>query len=100
MGIEIEYPLRYSDTLVLGDSLFRDTGLLLSTLETSVARCLLFNRTVRYFGFLSGIKMILIPENACVNNSIFCATDIDTVRSGIFERATWQPYTRDWHCQS
>ena len=31
-----------------------------------VARCPVFNRTVRYFGSLSGIKMKVIPDNACV----------------------------------
>jgi len=40
-----------------------------------VARCPVFNRTVWYFGSLSGIKMIVIPDDACVNSSIFCATD-------------------------
>src|SRR6218665_554969 len=31
-----------------------------------VARCPVFDRTVRYFGSLSGIKMKVIPDNACV----------------------------------
>jgi len=31
-----------------------------------VARRAVFNRTVRYFGSLSGIKMIVIPDYACV----------------------------------
>ena len=30
-----------------------------------VARCPVFNRTVRYFGPLSGIKMTVIPDNTC-----------------------------------
>jgi len=47
-----------------------------------VARCPVFNRTIRYFGSLSGrpigLKMTVIPDNGCVNNSIFCATDAQT----------------------
>src|SRR6218665_2723747 len=43
-----------------------------------VARCPVFSRTVRYFGPLSGIRIIVIPDNASVNSSIFCATNIDT----------------------
>ena len=43
-----------------------------------VARCPVFNRTVGYFGSLSGIKMIVIPDNACVISSIFSATDRPT----------------------
>src|SRR6218665_2199941 len=33
--------------------------------------------TVRYFGSLSciGMKMTAIPDNACVNSSIFCVTE-------------------------
>jgi len=31
-----------------------------------IARCPVFNRTDRYFGSLSGIKMKVIPNNACV----------------------------------
>jgi len=34
--------------------------------------------------------MIVIPDNACVNSSIFCATDTGT-ESGILEKDTWQP---------
>ena len=30
---------------------------------------------VRYLIGSSGIKMIVIPDNACVNSSIFCAID-------------------------
>ena len=39
---------------------------------------------VRYLTRLSSSLALLI-DNACVNSSIFCATDI-------LERATWQPY--------
>src|SRR6218665_1626939 len=35
-------------------------------------------RTVRYFGSMYCVKMIIIPESACVNSSIFCATDTST----------------------
>ena len=44
-----------------------------------VARCPIFIRTVRYFGPLSGIRMI-VPDNASVNtcSSIFGTTNIDT----------------------
>src|SRR6218665_1307884 len=56
-----------------------------------VARCPVCNRTVRYFGSSSGVKMIvgLIPDNACANSSKFCATN---TMSDILESATWQPY--------
>jgi len=37
-----------------------------------VARCPVFYRTVRYFGSLSVIILIVIPDNACVNSSIVC----------------------------
>jgi len=47
-------------------------------------RCPVFNRTVQYFGSLSGIKMMVIPDNALVNSSIFCATDIGTVNVRYF----------------
>jgi len=56
-----------------------------------VARCPIFNRTVQYFGSLSGIKMIVKPDNACVNSSIFCSTDTGSaiVRYfGVSHRAT------------
>jgi len=43
-----------------------------------VARCPVFNLSVRYFGSLSGIKIIVIPNNAFVNSSIFCAADTGT----------------------
>ena len=43
------------------------------------ARCPVFNRTVRYFDSLSGIKMIVIPDNDFENSSIFCATYAGTV---------------------
>src|SRR6218665_1110594 len=50
-----------------------------------VARCPVFNQTVRYFGSMfSGIKMIEVPDNACVNSSIFCATDTETVSAWYF----------------
>jgi len=47
-----------------------------------VARCPVFNWTVRYFGSLSGIKMIvgIISDNAQINSSIFCATGTASVR--------------------
>ena len=47
-------------------------------MDGRVARCSVFNRTVRYFGSLFGIKMAVIPDNACENSSIFCATDTGT----------------------
>ena len=43
------------------------------------------------FGSLSGIKMIVIPDNACVNSSMFCAIETGTAESGILERATCEP---------
>ena len=42
-----------------------------------VARCQMFNRTVRYFGSLSVI-LIVIPDNTCVHSSIVCAKDTGT----------------------
>ena len=48
------------------------------SLRNRVARCPVFSRTVRYFGFLSGILLIVIPDNTCVNNSIVCAKDTCT----------------------
>jgi len=45
---------------------------------SGVASCPAFNRTVRCFDSLSGIKMVVIPDNACVNSLIFCATDTGT----------------------
>jgi len=56
-----------------------------------ITRCPVFNRTVRYFGSFSGIKMIVIPDTACVNSSIFLPPTLALSISGIFERATWQP---------
>ena len=45
-----------------------------------VAMCLVFNRTVRYLGSLSGIKIIVSNAGQCMcHSSIFCATDIGTV---------------------
>ena len=46
--------------------------------HSRVARCPVFNRTIRYLGPLSGIKMIVIPYNAWVNSSVFSATDTGT----------------------
>jgi len=43
-----------------------------------VARSPVINRTVRSFDTLSSIKMIVIPDNACVNSSIFCPIDTGT----------------------
>src|SRR6218665_2461383 len=63
------------------------SSLLLSTsvqlirflLQTNrVARCPLFNRTVRHFSSLSGIILIVIPDNTCVNSSIVCDKDTGT----------------------
>src|SRR6218665_2538073 len=55
---------------------------LLRCLVSSVSRvdtCQVFTRTVRYFGSLSGIEMIEMSDNACVNSSIFCYTDTASV---------------------
>ena len=48
------------------------------TIHTSRSRLEVGFPGVRYFGCLSCIKMIvgIIPDNACVNGSIFCATDM------------------------
>jgi len=46
--------------------------------QLRVARCPVFNRTVRYFCSLSGIILIVTPENTCVNSSIVCAKDTGT----------------------
>src|SRR6218665_1421777 len=60
-----------------------------------------FKRTVRYFCSVSGIKMLLIPYNSCINSLIFCATDVGTASVRIFERATWQLYLhRTWNFNS
>ena len=40
-----------------------------------VARCPVFDRTVRYFGSLSGIILIVIPDNICINSSIVFVKD-------------------------
>src|SRR6218665_2258077 len=56
-----------------------------------VARCPVFNRTVRYFGSLSGIKMTIIPDNACVNSLIFCDTDIGTSSVRYFGKCYLEP---------
>src|SRR6218665_2981347 len=54
-----------------------------------VARCPIFSRTVRYFGPLSGIRMIVIPDNASVNIvQYFVQPTLTLSMSGIFERAT------------
>src|SRR6218665_967038 len=55
-----------------------------------IARCPVFNRTVRYFVSLSGIKMIVIPDNARVNDSIFGPTA--SVRYFGESHQSWQPY--------
>src|SRR6218665_520299 len=49
-----------------------------------VARCPVFSRTVRYFGPLLDIRMIVIPDKASVNSSIFFATNIDIVNVRYF----------------
>ena len=54
-----------------------------------VARCLVFNRTVWYFDSVSGIKVIAIPDNACVISQYFVPLTLPV--SGILERAIWQP---------
>jgi len=43
-----------------------------------VARCPVFNQTAGILA-LSSIKMIIIPDNACANSSIFWATDTGNV---------------------
>src|SRR6218665_2969171 len=54
-----------------------------------VARCPIFSRTVQYFGPLSGIRMIIIPDNASVNIvQYFVQPTLTLSMSGIFERAT------------
>jgi len=40
--------------------------------------CPVFNRTVRYFGSLFVIILIVIPDNTCVHGSIVCAKDSGT----------------------
>src|SRR6218665_3601667 len=55
---------------------------------------LVFSRTVRYFGPLSSVRMIVIPDNASVNSSIFVQPTLTLSMSGNFERATWQPYSQ------
>jgi len=52
--------------------------------EIRVAGCSVINRTVRFSSSLSGIKMIIIPDNACVNSSLF-ATDIGTANVRYFQ---------------
>src|SRR6218665_1545478 len=39
---------------------------LMSKVTHRVARCPVFDQRVRYFGSLSGIKMKVMPDNACV----------------------------------
>src|SRR6218665_919617 len=53
-----------------------------------VARCPVFSRTVRYFAPLSSIRMIVIPDNASVNSSIFCQCPVF-----LREQPAWQPYS-------
>src|SRR6218665_818332 len=78
------------------------SSLLLSTsvqlirflLQTNrVARCQIFNRTVRHFSSLSGIILIVIPDNTCVNSSIVVTKTLARRVSGILGRATWQAYS-------
>jgi len=64
----------------------------------SVANCPVFNRTVRYFGDLSGLKMKAKPDmHAFVQyiNPVILAHALVHCRwdemSGIFECAVWQP---------
>ena len=64
----------------------------------SVANCPVFNRTVRYFGDLSGLKMKAKPDmHAFVwyINPVILAHALVHCRwdemSGIFECAVWQP---------
>src|SRR6218665_2229623 len=65
----------------------------LALIKTRVARCPVFNRTVRYFGSLSCMKMIVIQDNAFVNGSIFSATEtgIASVRYFGESHQSWQP---------
>src|SRR6218665_3323759 len=46
------------------------------SLACRAARCLIFNWTIWYFGFLSSIKMTVISDNAWVNSSIFCQCSV------------------------
>src|SRR6218665_194090 len=57
---------------------------------TRVARCPVLSQTVRYFGSLSGIKMI--SDNACPLAQYFVPPTLALPVSGIFERVTSQPY--------
>lgn len=72
-------------TIFKGDVL-RGSALFRLEMLTRVARCPVLNRTVRYFGSLFGIKMIVIglPVNACANSSIFCATNMSTTNVRYF----------------
>src|SRR6218665_2960268 len=49
-----------------------------------VARCPVFNLIVWYFGSLSGIILIVILDNTCVNSSIVCAKDTGTASARYF----------------
>jgi len=48
--------------------------------------------TVRYFGSLSGIRMIAILDNACVNSSIFCTTNTSTASVHYFGKSNPSPH--------
>jgi len=53
---------------------------------SSYARCPVFNRTVQYFGWLSGIKIIVIPNNMHVSiGQYFVPPTLELPMYGIFE---------------
>ena len=58
-----------------------------------VARCPVFSRTVRYFGPLFGIRMIVIRTMHVSIVQYFVQPSLTLLMSDIFERATWQPYS-------
>jgi len=82
----VAHPLhpRLSTPLLLFFCAFAEQYQSYGAIVVRVARCLVFNWTVWYFGPLSFIKIIIIHDNACVNSSIFCATDIGTVNVRYF----------------
>ena len=60
-----------------------------ATVSGRVARCPVFNRTAQHFCFLSGIKLIAIPQNnASIVAQYFVPPTLALPVSGIFERAT------------
>ena len=63
-----------------------------ASISVRVARRPVFNRTVRYFDSLSGIKKMIaigLPDNTCVNIAqYFVLSTLELPVSGIFERAT------------